>query len=169
MLMIALMAGIGLVAYVPQFVWGPRRDWRMAMRHGMAGAFLFIGGDHFLSLESRYVPMMPPYLADWARQLVLLSGALELAGGLGLLLPLVAWRRLGLPNLRPVAGVGLAMLLSVMVVANGHVAETGGTVPGLPGSPLYYATRPFFQPFILLWALVCSEAVMARRTAAAGR
>ncbi len=169
MLMIALMAAIGLAAYVPQYVWGPRRDWRMPMRHGMAAAFLYIGTDHFLSLEERYLPMMPPYLGDWARELVLLSGALEIAGAVGLLVPLVVWQRLGLPNLRPVAGVGLAMLLSVMVVANGHVAETGGSVPGLPGSPLYYATRPFFQPFILLWALICSGAVMPPRAANASR
>jgi hypothetical protein len=61
------------------------------------------------------------------------------------------------------------MLLSVMVVANGHVAEIGGTIPGLPSSRLYYATRPFFQPVFVLWALVCSEAVWPRRQAGAGR
>ena len=173
MLMIALMAGIGLAAYVPQFAWGPRRDWRMPMRHGMGLAFLYLGADHFLSLHERYVPMIPPYLAPYGEELVMLSGALEIAGAIGLLLPRALWARLGLPYLRPVAGVGLAMLLSVMVVANGHVAATGGQVDGLPGSPLYYATRPFFQPFILLWALICSEAVMPPRdrprTAAAGR
>ncbi|MEQ9639476.1 MAG: DoxX family protein [Alphaproteobacteria bacterium] len=169
MLMIALMAAIGLVAYLPQFVWGPRRDWRMPMRHGMAAVFLYTGSDHFLSLHERYVPMIPPYLADWAVELVLISGALELAGALGLLLPLVVWRRLGWPNLRPVAGVGLAMLLSVMVIANSHVAAAGGSIPGLPDSTLYYATRPLFQPFIVLWALVCSGAVMPPRAADASR
>lgn len=164
--MLALMAAIGLVAYVPQYVWGPRRDWRMPMRHGMAAVFLYTGVDHFLSLESRYLPMIPPYLADVDVELVLVSGALELAGAVGLLLPLAAWRRLGLPSLRAAAGVGLAMLLSVMVVANGHVATVGGTVPGLPDSPLYYATRPFFQPLILLWTLVCSGAVWPPRPGA---
>jgi uncharacterized membrane protein len=167
--MLALMAVIGLAAYVPQFLWGPRGDWRMAMRHGMAGAFLYTGADHFLSLNERYVPMIPPYLKAVDVELVLASGALELAGAIGLLLPQAAWRRLGLPSLRAVAGVGLAMLLSVMVVANSHVAEVGGSVPGLPGSPLYYATRPFFQPLILLWALVCSEAVWAPRRPLTGR
>ena len=62
------------------------------------------------------------------------------------------------------------MLLSVMVVANvyianAHVAEAGTIVAGLPTDPLYLATRPFFQPFILLWALVASEAIMPRTRA----
>ena len=161
--MLALMAAIGLAAYVPQYFWGPRRDWRMPMRHGMAAVFLYTGVDHYLSLESRYLPMIPPYLADFGTELVLVSGALEVAGAVGLVLPLAVWRRLGLPNLRAAAGVGLAMLLTAMVVSNAHVAEVGASVPGLPDNRLYYATRPLFQPFIVLWALVCSEAVWPPR------
>lgn len=129
------------------------------MRHGMGGAFLFTGVDHFLSLETRYLPMIPPYLSQWSVELVLLSGALEIAGAIGLLMPLKGWRLLKLPNLRPVAGIGLTMLLSAMVIANGHVADAGASVDGLTLGGGYEAIRPLLQPLIVLWALMASEAV----------
>ncbi len=163
MFFILLMVAISAIAYVPQLLLGHRTNWRSALRHGMGGAFLFTGVDHFVGLETRYLPMMPPYLAEWGTELVLVSGTLELAGAIGLLMPLAGWRFLRLPNLRPVAGVGLAMLLSVMVIANGHVAEVGAEVNGLSFGSGYSAIRPLLQPFIVLWALLCSEAVFAPR------
>jgi uncharacterized membrane protein len=159
---LVLMAALSVVAYGPQVLWGDRGDWRMALRHGMGGAFLFTGVDHFVSLETRYLPMIPPYLANWGVELVMISGVLELAGAAGLLMPLAGWHRLKLPNLRPLAGLGLAMLLSVMVIANAHVAQAGAQVDGLPFGKDYAALRPLLQPFILLWALICSEAVFPR-------
>jgi hypothetical protein len=44
-----LMVALSGLAYVPQFFLGDRKDYRMAMRHGMAGAFTFTGIDHFVS------------------------------------------------------------------------------------------------------------------------
>lgn len=132
---------------------------RTASRIGIGAAFLFTGVDHFLSLEARYVPMLPNFLSRWAVELVLISGAMEVAAALGLLLPRAAWRSFGLPNLRPFAGVGLAMLLSVVVLANGHMAEVGIGTQGLPTSQSYLVLRVFLQPFIVLWVLVASEAV----------
>jgi uncharacterized membrane protein len=161
MFFVFLMMIVSAFAYLPQTIWGDKGDWRTAMRHGMGGAFVFTGIDHFVSLESRYLPMMPPYLAQWGVELVIVSGVLELAGAVGLLVPLAGWRLLKLPNLRPVAGLGLTMLLSVMVVANGHVAEIGAQVDGLSFGQNYSAVRPLLQPFIVLWALICSEAVFA--------
>lgn len=167
MFFLALMATLSALAYLPQFLWGPRNDWRMALRHGMAGAFLFTGIDHFVSLETRYLPMMPPYLEHIGAELVIASGVAEIAGAIGLLIPLGTWRRLGMPNLRPMAGVGLALLLSVMVVANAHVAETGTQVAGLSAGPGYSAIRPLLQPLFILWALLCSDAVFPRARAQA--
>ncbi len=40
-----LMLILSAVAYGPQFFLGDRKDYRMAMRHGMAGGFTFIGKD----------------------------------------------------------------------------------------------------------------------------
>ncbi len=163
MMFLALMGVLAALAYLPQAIWGDRGDWRMALRHGMGGAFAYTGVDHFLRADTRYQPMIPDYLAPYDFGMVHITGALELAGAVGLLAPLWVWRRLGWPNLRPAAGVGLAMLLSVMVIANAHVAETGGRVEGLGGGDVYYALRPLFQPLIVLWALIASEAVAARR------
>jgi uncharacterized membrane protein len=154
-----MMAAASLIVFGILRVLGAPADWRTTLRVGMGLAFTFTGFDHFISLHSRYLPMIPPYLSGWGTELVLLSGALEIAGAVGLLMPRAAWGRLGLPNLRPFAGLGLAMLLSVMVVANAHVAQMGANVEGLAFGANYAAFRPFVQPFILLWALLASEAV----------
>ncbi|WP_019959835.1 DoxX family protein [Woodsholea maritima] len=158
-----LMSVIALISYIPQAIWGDKRDWRMALRQGMGGGFLYTGIDHFLRGAQRYQPMIPDYLAPYDYGLVAMSGGLELAGAIGLLMPLAGWRLAKLPNLRPVAGVGLAMLLSVMVIANAHIAETQAQVAGMNFGDAYFALRPLFQPFIVLWALIASEAVMARK------
>ncbi|WP_440957729.1 hypothetical protein ACFELO_10555 [Oceanicaulis sp. LC35] len=161
-----LMSVIALIAYIPQWIWEDRRNWRLALRRGMGGGFVYTGIDHFANGAARYQPMIPDYLAPYDFHLVEITGGLELLAGIALLLPTLVYRRLGLPDLRPLAGVGLAMMLSVMVIANAHVAETGGAVAGLGGDAAYYALRPLFQPFIVLWALVASEAVWPRSQAA---
>lgn len=157
-----LMSVIALIAYLPQWIFEDRRDWRLALRRGMGAAFVYTGIDHFANGAGRYQPMIPDYLAPYDFHLVEITGGLELMAGIALLASLGLYRRLGLPDLRPLAGVGLAMMLSVMVIANAHVAETGGAVAGLGGDATYYALRPLFQPFIVLWALVASEAVWPR-------
>jgi uncharacterized membrane protein len=153
-----LMSVIGSVIYALLIAQNKRHDWRGALRIGAGGAFLLTGVDHLVS-QTRYVEMIPPYLAHWDVELVIASGCLEMAAAVALLLPSWIWVRLRLPNLRSVAGVGLAMLLSVMVVANGHVAESGSQVQGLDFGTSYFAFRPFFQPFIVLWVLLGSEAI----------
>ncbi|HEX6362319.1 MAG TPA: hypothetical protein VFZ93_05160, partial [Albitalea sp.] len=94
-----------LLAYVPQFFLGDRRDRRMAMRHGMALALLFTGVDHFVHAGTRYVPMIPDLLAPAALPLVHVTGAAELLGAVGLLVPVSLYRRLGLPDLQRAAGI----------------------------------------------------------------
>lgn len=95
------------------------------------------------------------------------TGAAELAGALGLLLSPRLYRGLGLPNLRRAAGIGLALLLSVVVVANVHVALSGASVDGLPFGAWYYRLRPFLQPVIVLRAPYAAGVIDARRTEAA--
>jgi uncharacterized membrane protein len=152
MSVLVLMIVLSAIAYLPQYVLGNRKDYRMAMRHGMAGMFLFTGLDHFFT-PSRYIPMMPPFLADYALELVYLSGLAELAGALGLLVPLAVYRWLKLPNLRPLVGLGLALMLSVIVIANINVAVQGLQVQGLPFPAWYYWVRVLLQPVFVVWAL----------------
>jgi uncharacterized membrane protein len=146
---------LSAIAYVPQFFLGDRRDLRTALRHGLAGGFLYTGVDHFVHAQERYVPMIPDFLAGAATPLVYLSGAAEILGALGLVVPLALYRRLGLPDLRWWAGVGLAAMLVFLVVANVNVAVKGGSVPGLSFGPesYYYWLRPLLQPVIIAWAL----------------
>ena len=88
---------LSAISYVPQFLLGHRGDYRMALRHGMAGGFIFTGIDHFLNANRRYVPMIPDVLAGQALELVYFTGVAELAGAVGLVLPLSIYRRLDLP------------------------------------------------------------------------
>jgi uncharacterized membrane protein len=154
-----LMIALSALAYAPQWLLGDRRDYRMAMRHGMAGGFVFTGSDHFVHGHSRYVPMLPEFMADHAVELVHLTGAMELAGAIGLVIPLAVYSRLGLPNLRKWAGIGLAVMLAFLVIANIHVALQGGRGQSLEFGDWYYYLRPFFQPLFMLWALFVSGVI----------
>ncbi len=156
LVLILVLSGL---AYLPQLILGHRRDYRMAMRHGLAGGLIFTGIDHFLSTESRYVPMMPQFLSDYAVPLIYLTGAAEIAGAIGLVMPLSVYRQLGLPNLRRWAGIGLALLLTVMVIANINVAVVGTQVEGLPFGRWYYWLRPFLQPIFVVWALLAAGVI----------
>ncbi len=75
----------------------------------LAGFFIIAGANHFIS-PATYLPLMPGYL-PWPLGLIYLSGAAEVAGGVGVLLP--RWRRL--------AGWGLIALLIAVFPANIHM------------------------------------------------
>src|SRR5215217_1773559 len=72
----------------------------------LAGVFVFAGMMHFV-IPASYVGIMPPWL-PWHRGLVYRSGALEIAGGVGLLIP----------RTRRAAGIGLVLLLIAVWPAN---------------------------------------------------
>jgi len=147
-----ILAG-SLLAYLPQYFLGDRSDYRMAMRHGMALALLFTGVDHFLNAGTRYVPMIPDLLSPIALPLVHFTGAAELLGAVGLLVPAAIHRRLGLPNLQRTTGIALAVMFSLLVIANINVAIKGTGVEGLDFGQAYFVLRPFFQPLFIAWAL----------------
>ena len=159
-----LMLAFSILAYIPQILFGDGRDYRMALRHGMAGGFTFTGIDHFVNADTRYVPMMPDFLADHALPLVYSTGVAELAGAIGLVVPLAIYKRLGLPNLRKWAGVGLALMLALLVIANINVALKGRSVQGLEFGAWYYWVRPLFQLIFILWALYVSGVLWNRRS-----
>jgi len=157
-----LMLVLSSIAYIPQRIFGDRTDYRMALRHGMAGGFIFTGLDHFLTPE-RYVPLIPAFLSGYAPELNEISGIAELAGAIGLVVPLVVYRRLGLPNLRRWAGLALALFLAAIVIGNINVALQGAQVHGLPFGRWYYWLRPFLQPVFIVWALYAGGIIGARK------
>ena len=153
-----LMVALSALAYVPQFLLGDRKDYRMAMRHGMAGSFIFTGIDHFVSSHSRYVPMLPDFLADHALALVYLTGAMELAGAIGLVIPLVIYSRLGMPNLRKWAGIGLAVMLAFLVIANVNRCTEGQPCAGPRIRSLVLLSAALFSANLhALGALCCGR------------
>ena len=119
-----------------------RRPW---LRYGLALLFVAAGVLHFLRPET-YLRIMPPALPA-PRLLVLLSGAAEVAGGLGLLLP--ATRR--------AAGWGLLALLAAVFPANVHMLGLAKALH-IPAWVLW--ARLPLQP-LLMW-LVWRAAGLAR-------
>jgi uncharacterized membrane protein len=103
--------------------------------------------------------MLPKFVADCAVALVYFTGAMELAGAIGLVSPLTVYSGLGMPNLRKWTGIGLATMLAFLVIANIHVALEGSRVQGLEFGTWYYDLRPFFQPIFMLWALFVSGVI----------
>jgi uncharacterized membrane protein len=124
----------------------------------MAGGFTSTGIDHLVYAHNCHVSVLLDVLAEYALALVYLTGAAELAGAIGLVLPLAIRRWLGFSNLRQRAGIGLAVLLVFLVVANINVALKGSCVQGLEFGTWYYWLRLVFQPIFILWALFVAGA-----------
>jgi uncharacterized membrane protein len=140
MLFFTLLVVIALIAAAARVPGWPAR-----MRIAMAAALFFVGADHWLNPQ-RYLPMMPPWV-PFHLEMVLFTGAAEVAGGLGLLVP----------RLRRLAGALLALYFVAVFPANIHNALNGLSVEGLPQAQWYYWVRLAFQPLAIWWALFSAE------------
>ena len=100
--------------------------WRDAVRVGLALMFLFTGATHFSAMKYDYAAMIPPPLTG-ALWVIYLTGFLQIAGAVGLIVP--RWRRL--------AGVGLFLLLVAMFPANVYAALTGVSFRGEPPTGIW--------------------------------
>jgi uncharacterized membrane protein len=105
---------------------------------GIAAVFVAAGANHFLNADV-YRPMMPSYLPAHDL-LIALSGALEIVGGLAVLLP--RWRI--------AAGWFLITLLVAVFPANLHMALHPEAWPDLPQLGLY--ARLPLQGVLIFWA-----------------
>jgi uncharacterized membrane protein len=110
------------------------------------GALFFVvaGAMHFL-YPAPYLKIMPPWI-PWHRAMVEISGAAELAGGAGLLLP----------RFRRAAGWGLAALLVAVFPANIYMATNHISLGTQPVPPLILWGRLVLQPLMIWWVLWCS-------------
>ena len=118
----------------------------------LAAAFTAAGVLHFLRAEM-YEQIVPEYLPAH-RELVLASGAAEIAGGLGV----VPQRT------RRLAGLWLAATLVAVFPANVHMALHPERYPALSAELLW--GRLALQPLAVWWALAATR---PRRDAAADR
>ncbi|GGM62762.1 hypothetical protein GCM10011608_54970 [Micromonospora sonchi] len=100
--------------------------WHPSLRVGLAAMFVLTGLAHFgLGRRQDLIAMVPPRLPR-PDLLVTVTGVLEFAGAVGLLVPATArW-----------TGAGLAALMLVMFPANVSAARRGLTLGGRPVTPL---------------------------------
>lgn len=110
-----------------------------AARTALALFFVVAGTLHFV-VPAYYRAIMPSYLPHPAT-LVALSGAAEIAGGVGLLLP----------RLRQAAGVGLIILLIALLPANVEMLQLYRTRGGLWWEDLLLWLRLPFQGVLAWW------------------
>jgi uncharacterized membrane protein len=108
-----------------------------AGRAALAVMFVFTGSTHFSSMRHDYLAMLPAMLPRHMA-LIYVTGVLEIAGGVGLLVP----------STRRLAGVGLAMLLLAMFPANVFAALNGVPFRGEPPMSLWLRA-PIQLAFVL--------------------
>lgn len=109
----------------------------------LAVLFTVVGALHFLRPEM-YEQIVPEYLPAH-RELVLASGAAEIAGGLGVIPQ----------RTRRLAGLWLAATLVAVFPANVHMALHPERYPGL--SPALLWGRLTLQPLAIWWALAATR------------
>jgi uncharacterized membrane protein len=128
-----------------------------ALRFALAVMFLFTGVSHFLPNTRPDLVRMVPSVLPYPEHLVTLTGVLQLAGAVGLLIR----------NLTSLAAYCLMALLVAMFPANVYAAITGLEIAGQPATPLIWRL-----PLQLFWigALwwVARTHRPARRTLTAG-
>lgn len=101
-------------------------SWRNAGRYALVILFLFTAASHFTSMKHDFVAMIPEPLPRglWV---VYLTGVLEIAGAIGLLIP----------QFRRVAAICLIFLLLAMFPANVNAALNGIPFRGRAATSLW--------------------------------
>ena len=104
-------------------------SWREAGLIAVAIMFLFTGATHFTGMKHDYAAMLPSPFSD-NLGIIYLTGALQIAGAVGLLVS----------RTRRLAGICLVLLLLAMFPANVYVALNGVPFRGEPPTPLWLRT-----------------------------
>jgi uncharacterized membrane protein len=102
--------------------------------------FIISGSLHFIAPQP-YVKIVPPYLPAHL-PIVYISGAAEILGGIGLLLP----------STRQAAAWGLVVLLIAILPANIYMATAHLPAPGVMGQSWAQWLRVPLQLPLIYWA-----------------
>jgi uncharacterized membrane protein len=133
-----LLRGLGLL--------GVRRlsSWREAGLIAVVIMFLFTGATHFTAMKHDYAAMLPGPLSG-NLGIIYLTGVLEIAGAVGLLIP----------QIRRLAGICLVLYLVAVFPGNVYAAVNEVPFRGEPPTPLWLRT-PIQLLFIgmVLWTSV---------------
>lgn len=108
----------------------------------LAVFFTVAGAGHFIS-PSTYLPLMPGYL-PWHLPLIYISGAAEMAGGIGICFQ--KWRRM--------AGWGLIALLVAVFPSNIHMLLNQVPLGGKPVAEWIFWVRLPLQAVMIAWIYV---------------
>src|SRR5919112_2821966 len=133
-----LLRGIGLL--------GVRRlsSWREAGLLAVAIMFFFTGVTHFTDMKYDYAAMLPGF-APMKVSIIYLTGALQILGAIGLLIP----------RTRRLAGICLALLLVAMFPGNVYAALNDIPFRGEAPTPLWLRTPiQLFFIGMVLWTSV---------------
>jgi uncharacterized membrane protein len=115
------------------------QTWLACARFALATMFLFTAIAHFTPVRKDMIAMVPPYFPQ-PGLLVTITGILEAAGAIGLLL---------IPT-RPWAAWGLILLMLAMFPANVSAARRGVQLRGKAPTPLWIRTP--VQIMFIAWA-----------------
>jgi uncharacterized membrane protein len=125
---------------------GVRRlsSWQEAGLVAVAIMFLFTGSTHFTAMKHDYAAMLPGF-APMKVSIIHMTGALQIAGAIGLLVP----------RTRRLAGLGLALLLVAMFPGNVYAALNDVPFRGEPPTPLWLRTPiQLFYIGMIWWASI---------------
>ena len=120
---------------------------RSIMRIVLAVVYFAFGVFHVVDPKA-FLPIMPP-VVPWPLLVVVFTGACEIVGAAGLMLPRTRW----------LAGVMLAIYAACVFPANIYHAFAQVHVPPLPDSWWYHGPRLAAQPVIIWWSLYCASVV----------
>lgn len=124
--LLALIAGSAVLRLIGLAGVDALDGWQPALRGGLALMLVLTGTQHFRpGWRQDMIAMVPPALPR-PDLLVTLTGVLELAGAVALLIPPLA----------PYAAAGLALLMLAMFPANVSAARRGLSLGGRPVTPL---------------------------------
>jgi uncharacterized membrane protein len=104
--------------------------------------YLFAGYNHFAT-PSFYIPIIPPYLATWAKEINIVSGIAEILLAL-LLIP---------KTTRPFAVKGIIIMLIAFIPSHIYFIQKGSfTLGSITITPtLSYIRLLVGQPILILW------------------
>ena len=122
-------------------------SWRGVMRIAMA--VFFAGGFVLHLLAADQLVAITPDWVPYPREVVLITGVIELAGAVALLVP----------RLRRVTGIALAIYVIAVWPANFKHAFAHIVTPPIPDSWWYHAPRLALQPVIAWWALFSTRVI----------
>jgi uncharacterized membrane protein len=115
-------------------------SWPAAARDGFAVMLLFTASAHFTPMKEDLIRMTPRWVPR-PRAMVFFTGLCEIAGAIGLVVPMT----------RRAAGIALILFFIAVMPANIHAARAGVTLRGRPATPLWLRLPMQILFIVLAW------------------